>query len=51
MSFRGERIVACVVCALPKVVTQLLRRLLNFVERVAVQGVEQHVFEQREVGA
>ena len=44
-------IVARVVCALPMVVAQLLRRLLDLVERVAVQGVEQYVLEQREVGA
>jgi hypothetical protein len=45
MSFRGGEIVARVVRALPMVVAQLLRRLLDLVERVAVQGVEQHVLE------
>ena len=46
MSSRGARmIVARVVRALPMVVAQLLRRLLDLVERVAVQGVEQHVLE------
>jgi hypothetical protein len=45
MSFRGGEIVARIVRALPMVVVQLLRRLLDLVERVAVQGVEQHVLE------
>jgi hypothetical protein len=37
--------VACVVRALSTVIAQLLRRLLDRVERVAVHGVGQHVLE------
>ena len=36
---------ARVVCALPKVVAQLMRCLLDLVQRVAIQGAEQHVLE------
>ena len=42
-SRRAGMIVARVVRAFPMVVAQLLRRLLDLVERVAVHGVEQRV--------
>ncbi len=51
MSFRSGGIAARVVCAFPMIVTQLLRRLLDLVECVAVHGVEQHVLKQREIDA
>jgi hypothetical protein len=42
---------APVVGELRSVVAELLRRLLDFVEGVAVDGIEQHVFKQSAIEA